>query len=77
MNDIDIIYKQTNIDRTKIIELYEKNNKDIIQTICEIEGYIEEQKEKIKLNEIQIKIKELREIVENKDMIMDNLKENL
>ena len=44
------------------------------ETICEIEGFVQpEEKPKKKLTREQLKIKELREIVNQKDKIMDDL----
>lgn len=75
--DLKIICKQTNLKYEEAKKIYEKNENDITRTICEIEGFNEEVKEKVVLTEAQEKIKELREIVENKDQIMDSKKDNV
>ena len=74
MDDITIIQKQTGLSKDQITHLYNKNNCDIIDTICEIEGFQPpEPTPPKKLTPEQIKIQELREMVNQKDKIMDDL----
>ena len=73
MDDIQIIVKQTGITKDKAEEIYNKNDHDIIASICEIEGHIDIIKEAPKLSETQLKIKQFREIVDKKDAIMESI----
>lgn len=74
MEDIDIICKQTGKSEDIVKEIYKKNNGNIIDTICEIENIKTVIKSDTKkLSKIQEKIKELREIADRKDLILDSL----
>ena len=74
MEDIAIIVKQTGIDKVKAEEIYHNNSCDIVASICEIEGFVDNDEKKInKLTPTQEKIKEFREIVDKKDAIMESI----
>ena len=74
MDDLSIICKQTGREKSFVEEIFIKNNKDVTETICEIEGFTEIKKDKNKnLTEVQKKIEELRYIVDKKDEIMNKL----
>ena len=78
MEDIDIICRQSGFDKDKVKKVFNKNNKNVVDTICE-------------LNQIQVistikpvstnptdplvldKLNQLRTIVDEKDAFMDNL----
>lgn len=86
MEDIDIICKQTGKDRDTIIETYQRNKHDIINTICELEKisvldkvskpqFSNSQYSVIPKQEIKNKLNELRRIVDDKDALLENMKE--
>lgn len=71
MDDINIIVKQTGLSKEEVLEIYNNYGKNIVDTICHIEGITESKEKKKKLTPVQEKIKELRDIVDEKDALMD------
>ena len=69
--DIAIICSQTGIKLDKAKELFIKNNNDIVNTILEIEGHIDNKKETKNLTTTQLKIAQLREIADTKDELLE------
>jgi hypothetical protein len=78
--NIQAIMTQTsNTDRQYVRELYFKNNKDVTQTILEILGHKNSPKHvsSIVRTEEQKHIDGLRKILDEKDIFMENLKQQL
>ena len=86
MEDIDIICKQTGRSREDVMDIYQKNNHDIVNTICDIENFKSEPKKESKVfshadykvipdSDTLSKLEELRKIVDQKDALLETLKD--
>ena len=72
--DILFLQKEKGLDEIKAKELLDKYDNDIVEAILSLEGGSNiKEKETVELSKEQQAIKELRNIVDKKDEIMDNI----
>ena len=70
--DLDILQKETNLSSNQVTELYNKWDGNVVNAILDFRGETEllQKKPEKPLGPVETKIKQLREIVDKKDTIL-------
>lgn len=73
-DDLVILQKETNLSRIATEDLLKECNGDVVDAILKHNGeLVEEEKPPVFLTEAQQQIKKLRDIVDKKDEMLDNM----